>query len=209
MDAASGGVAMGTRIMMRTIAAAALAAGLQAAAPAHGQDHAPREALATLAGTWASPTPEPWYGGWGTRRFTFAEGRWELDFRHALDAGMTQPTFRFRTHGAYRVGAPSAVPGAFEAVFGEERKLVTLLTDDPQLVRALGFDACGLTPQVEHDVSVGGCAGWKPVAVCGEDHDLLALDVRGLHFGVRPRDNDMCTSDRRPTALLPHPVVRQ
>ncbi len=43
-----------------------------------------------------------------------------------------------------------------------------------------------------------------PVAVCPEDHDLLAIDDAGaLRFGVRPPDNDMCTADKRPTALPP------
>jgi len=58
------------------------------------------------------------------------------------------------------------------------------------------------------DISERGCAGWKPVADCAEDHDLLALGPQGLQFGVRPRDNDMCTPDRRPTALLPAVVPR-
>ena len=29
-----------------------------------------------------------------------------------------------------------------------------------------------------------------------------------LFFGERPRDNDMCTPDRRPAALFPHPLLR-
>jgi hypothetical protein len=46
------------------------------------------------------------------------------------------------------------------------------------------------------------------VADCGTDHDLLALDATGLRFGQRPMDNDMCTPDRRPTALLGPVVAR-
>jgi hypothetical protein len=170
---------------------------------------APRGTLETLTGTYASPAPEPWYGGHGTRRFTFGNGQWSLIFAHALDAQMQRPTFRFRTEGPYRIGAPSAaVPGAFEAVFFEDVKFVTLLTDDAALIRALGFEGCGLIPHQEVDISVTGCANWKPVAQCREDHDLLALDATGLRFGVRRRDNDHCTAANRPTALLPA-VVRQ
>jgi hypothetical protein len=58
------------------------------------------------------------------------------------------------------------------------------------------------------DISDRGCAGWKRVAQCREDHDLLALSAEGLHVGVRPRDNDMCPPDRPPTALLPAMVWR-
>jgi hypothetical protein len=72
----------------------------------------------------------------------------------------------------------------------------------------MGLAACGLPVNLEADISVTGCAAWKPVAVCGEDHDLLALDDTGLRFGVRPRDNDMCTADRTPAALLPAVVRR-
>ena len=176
---------------------------LLTAAPLAAQ--APRTALETLAGTYASPAPELWYGGHGTRRFTFETGQWSLVFTHALDAQMQRPTFRFRTHGPYRIGAESsALPGAFEAVFFEDSKHVSLLAEDPALAQAFGLAGCGLVPGREKDVSVEGCAGWRPVAQCREDHDLLALGADGgLHFGRRPRDNDMCTAARRPTELLP------
>lgn len=170
---------------------------------------APRAALESLSGTYASPAPEPWYGGHGTRRFTFENGQWSLVFTHALDAAMQRPTFRFRTFGPYRIEAESAaVPGAFEAVFVEDAKFVTLLTEDANLIRAFGFADCNLRPGVEVDISITGCANWKPVAQCPEDHDLVALDPTGLRFGVRRRDNDHCTPANRPTALLP-PVLRQ
>ena len=189
-----------------------LAAGLVALAalPALAGDRfGPRTDIERLSGTYASTGPEPWYGGYGTRRFTFENGRWSLVFTHALDPAMQRPTFAFRTEGPYRVGAASrAVPGAFEGVFTEETKRVTLLTEDPAIVQAFGFASCGLKLNVEVDISATGCAGWKPVSVCPDDHDLIAIDAAGLYFGVRPRDNDMCTAERRPTALL-MPVVRQ
>lgn len=168
-----------------------------------------RDQLETLSGTYASSAPEKWYGGYGTRRFTFNQGNWSLVFTHALDANMQNRTFEFRTEGPYRVGAPSsAVPGAFETIFFEDVKFVTLLTADAAIINAFGFANCGLRLNVEVDISTTGCAGWKPVSECREDHDLLASSAAGLHFGVRPSDNDMCTADRRPTALL-QPVVRQ
>jgi hypothetical protein len=193
----------------RSVAASmALAAMLVGAAPHARADD--RAALEALSGTYASGAAEPWYGAWGTREFAFRDGQWTLVFTFALDPELQRPVFRFRTGGPYRVGAPAAaVPGAFEAVFLEDSKHLTLLTADPALAAAMGLAACGLTPGVEADISARGCAGWKPVAACREDHDLLALDAAGgLRFGVRPRDNDMCTPDRRPTALLP-PVWRR
>jgi len=190
--------------------ACAAAALLCAAGAAVAQDQFQgREPLERLTGVFASTAAEPWYGAFGTRRFTFEGSKWSLVFTHALDQDMRNPTFQFRTEGPYKIGAASrAVPGAFEAIFFEDVKYVTLLSSDPNIVNAFGFANCGLRLNVEVDISATGCAGWKPVSQCREDHDLLAINARGLYFGVRPRDNEMCTPDRRPTALL-QPVVRQ
>lgn len=185
-----------------TIAAAALACPVAA-------QTADRAVLQTLSGTFHSPSVEDWYGGYGTREFVFADGQWSLTFIHALDPDMTQRTFQFRTGGAYTVQDPSdAVPGAFHTVFDEDWKHLTLLTPVPEIAAAMGMADCGLTVNLEADISETGCAAWRPVADCGQDHDLLALSADGLHFGQRPADNDMCTADRTPTALLTAVVAR-
>jgi hypothetical protein len=174
-----------------------------------GAETADSTMLATLRGTYESTGAEPWYGGFGTREFVFSDGSWSLTFIHALDPEMTQRTFQFRTGGTYEVGAPSdTVPGAFRTRFGEDWKHLTLLTPDAGLAKAFGMGDCGLTVNLEADISETGCAAWRPVAVCGADHDLFALDDTGLRFGVRPPDNDMCAEDKTPTALLPAVVKR-
>ena len=193
---------------MKTLFASLLLAAALPAAPGLADTAGP-ETLQSLHGTFVSPTVEEWYGGFGTREFVFTGGRWSLTFTHALDPQMTMRTFQFRTGGAYRVVAPSeVVDGAYHTVFDEDWKHVTLLTTVPEIVAGMGMADCGLTPNLETDISLTGCAAWRPVAVCGEDHDLLALTDDGLHFGVRPADNDMCTADRTPTALLPAVVAR-
>jgi hypothetical protein len=197
---------------MRSALTAALATALvvgSTSLAAAQENFGGRDQLEGLAGVYASSAPEQWYGGYGTRRFSFDHGKWSLVFTHALDANMQNRTFQFRTEGPYKVGTPSvAVPGAFEAVFFEDVKLVTLLTSDASIISAFGFASCGLKHGIEVDISKTGCAGWKAVAECREDHDLLAISAAGLHFGVRPRDNNLCAADRRPTALL-QPVIRQ
>ena len=191
----------------RGVSVAVLAVFAAVASAKAAEGYATRAQLEALSGVYASSAPEPWYGGYGTRRFTFERGRWALTFVHALEPQMTQRTFQFRTEGPYRVGAPStAVPGAFDAVFGYDAKYVTLLTADEGLGGL--FAGCGLKLNVEVDISKTGCASWKPVAQCAEDHDLLAMDAKGVYFGVRARDNDMCTPEKRGTALL-RPVVKQ
>lgn len=169
-----------------------------------------RTELETLSGTYASLATEKWYGAYGTRTFTFDEGRWGLEFHFALDPEMTQKVFTFRTQGPYALQERSnAVPEAFHTIFYEEQKFVTVYNDDPALLAGMGMADCGLTAGIEQNISETGCANWKPVAECGEDHDLFAIDEQGqLYFGVRPQDNDMCTADRLPTELLP-PVAKQ
>lgn len=166
--------------------------------------------LEALSGTYASVAAENWYRGYGTRAFRFDKGKWALTFVYALDPGMTQKVFEFHTEGPYTVVARSAaVQGAFEATFYEDVKAVTLRTTDAKLIEAMGLAGCNLELDVKTDISKSGCARWKPVAQCREDHDLLAIDAAGkLFFGVRPADNDMCTPDKRPTALLPA-VIRK
>ena len=189
--------------------AAAVAAMPLMLGASHAEDFADRETLQTLRGSYASAAPEPWYGGYGTREFTFGDGRWSLVFTHALDPDMRMRTFQFLTEGPYSVGEPSAaVPGAYEGDFGEEVKRVRLLMEDPQLIAAFGMADCGLVPGEAVDISGTGCASRKPVAECGTDHDILAMDEAGIYFGERPEDNDMCTPERRPAALL-MPVVAQ
>jgi hypothetical protein len=183
-------------------------AGACLAAPVRAQT-ADAAALSALTGTYESAGAEAWYGGFGTREFVFADGKWSLTFIHALDPDMTLRTFQFRTGGSYSVGAESdAVPGAFRTRFNEDWKHLTLLTPDPALAQAFGMADCGLTVNLEADISQTGCAAWRPVADCGVDHDLFALDDTGLRFGIRPADNDMCTEDKTPTALLPAVVRR-
>lgn len=166
--------------------------------------------LKQLSGTYADAQPYSYGKAWGQRVFTFDHGRWTLVFTLAQDPKMEQPVFTFRTHGHYEVQNPSTVvANAYNALFYEEQKFLTLKTSDLQLIHAFGFAACGLKPFVEQDVSVTGCAAWKSVAACPGDYDLLSLDDQGLlYFGARPADNDMCSPDKRPQKLTP-PVTKQ
>lgn len=189
----------------------AIASTLLAASGAHAEQPLSEKAtLESLSGTYVSPKVENWYGAYGTREFTFENGSWGLRFLLALDPEMKHPVFQFRTGGPYKIGLRSpAVPNAYEAVFYETAKYVTLLTNDLGLIQGFGLARCSLRPNVETDISATGCANWKPVSECGEDHDLLAIDPTGaLYFGMRPKNNGMCTADKRPTALL-GPVVKR
>lgn len=165
--------------------------------------------LENLSGTYADPQPYPYGKAWGKRMFTFNKGKWTLHFTLALDSEMTLQVFKFRTFGTYKIQEKSPkIADTYHAVFYEEKKFLTLKTSDEHLIKAFGFAPCNMTIDVEQDVSLSGCSGWKSVRDCPGDYDLLSLDKKGkLHFGSRPQDNDMCSEDKRPTSLTP-PVIK-
>jgi hypothetical protein len=73
--------------------------------------------------------------------------------------------------------------------------------------------ACGggsFTSGTSTDISAG-CAGlgMYPIASCASDYDLVARTDDHLRFGARPADNNMCTEDKRPTALSPILLERE
>ncbi|PJE03422.1 MAG: hypothetical protein CK427_05295 [Leptospira sp.] len=166
--------------------------------------------LNALNGTYIDPIPyEYGQGVYGKREFTFKNGSWTLDFVLALDPKLNTKVFRFRTLGSYEILRPSAnLPQAYEANFKEDKKFVTLLTQDKGLAQAFGLMSCSLAIGIEKDISKEGCSLWKSVKDCPIDHDLVKLDKDGkLYFGVRPKDNNMCKEEFRPTSLTP-PTIR-
>lgn len=169
-----------------------------------------KTALEKLSGTYIDPEPYSYGEAWGRRVFTFDNGKWTLLFTLGLDPELKMQVFTFRTMGTYKVlGKSKSVVDAYEANFTEQKKWLTIKTDDPNLVQAFGFSACGLTRDVEKDVSQIGCSAWKSVAECPTDHDLLKLDRDGkLYFGNRPSDNDMCDPGKRPISLTPAVVKK-
>lgn len=168
-----------------------------------------RYKLEHLSGKYADAKPYPYGQAWGKRVFTFNKGRWALVFTLALDPAMNMPVFEFRTYGSYSLQEKSTtLADTYHALFLEEKKFVTLKTNDEKLVQAFGFASCGMTKDVEQDISINGCSAWKSVSDCPSDYDLLSLDKVGkLYFGERPADNDMCSAEKRPTKLTP-PVIK-
>ena len=85
-------------------------------------------------------------------------------------------------------------------------RLVKYWNADDAGVAEFLAQACGRSGFIAGEAAdiAGGCAGLGayPVADCPSDYDVVRLDDTGsLHFGARPQDNNMCTPDKRPTAL--------
>lgn len=138
--------------------------------------------------------------------FQIAGATWSLDYVTFGDAACATPFVTAHIEGPYEVGAAaSKVPTAHEARFGFTSKTVT-----PHGAAAVAFlsglPACGtgsFTDGAPTDVLEKGCAGLGqyPKAQCPADYDLVAVEGDSLTFGARPADNDMCTPEKRPTAL--------
>jgi hypothetical protein len=138
----------------------------------------------------------------GFRDFMFSNDKWELKFTLFLDEAMTIPVFTFKAIGNYKLdGESDKVKGASNAIFYFDKKFVTLKTDNADIIKGFGFTSCNLTKGKETDITDNGCSFFTSKAVCGQEFDLLQLKDGKLFLGTRPADGNMCTVDKRPTAL--------
>ena len=115
---------------------------------------------------------------------------------------MTLPVYTFRAVGKYSIGRQSAtVENAKEAVFGFDKKFITLKTNDTSLIRRLGLDKCNLIYLQETDITEMGCAYLASKAICGREYDLISKSGDILYLGARPTTGGMCEASKRPKAL--------
>ncbi|CAN5287646.1 hypothetical protein BH09MYX1_BH09MYX1_39420 [soil metagenome] len=130
---------------------------------------------------------------------------WKLDYVVHGDAACSARLVTITIDGDYALDRPSpTLEGAWEARFGFAHKSITPHVDG--LVAALTGAKCGAKPWKvgeAQDVFDAGCAafGQYPKASCGADYDLVGVVGGKLHFGERPKDNDMCVAAKRPAAL--------
>lgn len=145
--------------------------------------------------------------------FDLTDTDWELDYVVHGDAACSVPLVTVHVEGAYELTAPSlAVPGAWEARFGFDAKTITPHAD-PIRDYLASIEGCGAAEWqtgVAQDVYQTGCSGFGqyPRERCDADYDLVRLEGGALSFGQRPADNDMCTPERRPTAISPVALAR-
>ena len=139
--------------------------------------------------------------------------RWALDYTLHGDAACTVELVTISIDGTYAVDkASKTVPDAWDARFAFDDKRITPHVQP--LADALAGAHCGTgTWQVgvAQSVYAGGCAafGQYPAAQCPADYDLLSVEGTQLRFGARPADNNMCTADKRPTALASISLTKQ
>jgi hypothetical protein len=157
-----------------------------------------------IVGTFSNECTVAGKGDFSTMTFTNTADHWDLVIAHFSDAKCTKRTVAVHLAGAYTIGAQSSVPGAWDGDFTIEARDIT--ADDKKTAAAMS-KLCGtkLKAKTKVDLQAKGCPGLgiKPAADCANDYDLVSRHGPFLTWGVRPADNDMCTVEKRPTALDP------
>jgi hypothetical protein len=208
------------RVLARRVAASLVLSGAFLAAACGGGSTATDAASSdtsgdertAIVGAWRSSCVPQGEAQSFSLDFDITDARWSLDYDVFGDTACGAAFLTVHIEGPYEIGGPSTVEGAREARFGFDRKTVTAHAE-----AAAGYlsslEGCGdgaFTVGEAEDISVTGCAplGQRPIAACGQDYDLVAVDATSLRFGARPADNDLCTPAARPTELSPLAMSR-
>lgn len=163
-----------------------------------------------LLGKWKSAAAEQVGNvGFRTREFTFTTDRWLIEVVFYSDKELTKPLFSFVGEGHYTLAENSMIlPGATNAAFFFDKKLLTMLTDDSVTIKQFKFDDCNLTRNIAKDISANGCSNFTSVAVCGQEYDIVNIERDTLRLGARPADGNLCSAEKRPKNLG-QPLVKQ
>jgi hypothetical protein len=143
--------------------------------------------------------------------YTLTADHYELSREVYSDAACTKKVQHTTSKGSYTVGAASAaVPGAFEITFAVDERGAT--ADSAAAAKALS-KSCGAKFKAGKavDVSAKGCdaIGLKAKEACGSEFDLVTVEGDAVKFGVRPADNDLCSAEKRPTAIGEGPGLKR
>jgi hypothetical protein len=201
--------------MMSRLSAAIAAAILFATPALAGDKTAPKAAKPDIAGTWKSPCESVPNGQGGTMNFTRTfkntAKTWSIDFTVYGDTACTQKFFTADISGPYKLGkASEKVPGATEGEFSIAKRQVTPHNDGAVQMLTQACGSKGWAAGKAKDITKEGCAGlgMHPSATCKGESDLVKLDGKDLFFGERPADGNLCSPEKRPTALGKTPVTR-
>ncbi|APR80117.1 Hypothetical protein A7982_05464 [Minicystis rosea] len=166
----------------------------------------PAAVAEALTGDWRGSCFDAGNGQHAQLTFHIEAARWAVEYVVHGDATCTAPLGDLHIAGPYEiVGASTKVAGASEGIFSFDERTIT--------PKAQGFadylgtlEGCGTGAwkvDTAVDILEGGCAplGSYPNATCHADYDVVKVSEAGIQFGQRPADNNMCTADKRPTAL--------
>lgn len=188
------------------LVSSSLLAACGASSPNPQPETAGSSASPDLSGTFRSACTDTGGGQAITLDFVLTRTDWKLDYVTYGDSTCKAPFLTVHIEGPYALSEKSvAVPGAWNGRFGFSKKTVTPHGDGAVAFLASdnGCRDVSFTKDAPQDILESGCAGLgqRPRGACSADYDLVSLEGDTLRFGDRPKDNDMCTEGKRPTAL--------
>ena len=167
----------------------------------------------SMVGQWQSAC-FPANGSFAQLSFDVKAEQWHLDYKSFSDKECKNVTTTAKISGPWKLTQPSKVgEGVYEAEFGFAQRTITAHVDGAAKFLA-GLKPCGGEGAFEvgkaKSIQVEGCPGlgMYPAAKCGTDFDIAAVKNGQLFFGERPKDNNMCSADKRPTKLMQYGLKR-
>ncbi|MEO0572843.1 MAG: SMP-30/gluconolactonase/LRE family protein [Bacteroidota bacterium] len=149
-----------------------------------------------LKGYWESTELEEEGNSFSHKELILTNSTWHLSVYAYADAKGHDPLFQLEFEGNYEItGASPIVEGSWNGTYRIDKKYLTLLNRNPEVVQELGFASCGLTYGERKDVS-NGCSFVESIADCPVDYDLVTIREGMLYAGKR--NSDMCVPEGRP-----------
>ncbi|MDD3665361.1 MAG: DUF1330 domain-containing protein [Bacteroidales bacterium] len=149
---------------------------------------------------WFSAKSEPSGQAFVTRDFTFNKNNWTLCYTMYADSTRLFPIFSFDAEGTFTVGKRiKKLQAAWEADFTFKKKFLTLHTNNPHIIKQLGFESCNLQTETKTDISANGCSFLQSVAQYETEYDIVMKSGNNLMLGNRPADNNLGNRTARPS----------
>lgn len=168
----------------------------------------PASIAEAMVGDWQGSCFDAGNGQHAQLTFHIEASRWAVDYVVYGDGACSAAAALGDVHiaGPYQIVGPSSmVTGASEAVFSFDTRTITPKAQGfaDYLDTLSGCGEGGFQVGMAADVYAAGCPslGSYPAAMCPADYDVVKVDATSLQFGQRPTDNNMCTADKRPSAL--------
>ena len=173
-----------------------------------------RDQLAkSMVGQWQSAC-FPSNGSFAQLTFDIKAAQWHLDYKSFADKDCKTGTMTTAIDGPWELTQASKVgDGVYEAEFGFAQRSIT-----PHMEGAVkflsGLKPCGGSAAFEvgtsKSIHADGCPniGMYPAEKCATDFDIATVKDGMLFFGQRPKDNNMCTAEKRPTKLIQYGFKR-
>lgn len=171
----------------------------------------PDAVAALLVGTWktgAMPTPAP--GGltaYVVQTLLWTEETESLIVTAYADEALTLPIFTYEFIGPYQVRSISKiVPEAFDVDLNNDRSVMTVAMDAPEIWKFLNLQACPL--EIGKAIDISTCSSGPPFEVSNcTDMDLVQLDPAGTTLRMGAPGTDRCIA--RPGLLGSITYIRQ